>query len=185
MLHICLVLKMIPTIQVAVSSDGKVKLENKCDDNPALGIESSVCSVEVSVHSSFEKMDLQKEVIRTCYETDKADPNGNPSLKQQETDAPLGYSGSCDPTLDKVPRDKDEQFPVSSSVKVREIDRVQSGAAAERINDSFLKKSNPEVPGCLPPLARRGSQSLRRCSIRSLDIEMLKIDSESFNFKNA
>ncbi|KAG6432095.1 hypothetical protein SASPL_103668 [Salvia splendens] len=153
--------------QLAVSSDGKVKLENKCADNPALGIESpfqphdekssferrkdsSGSFVDTSVHSSFEKVDLRKEVIRTCYETDKADPNDNPSLKQQETDAPLGYSGSCDPTLDKVPRDKDEQFP----------------------------KSNPEVPSCFPPLAPRGSQSLRRCLMGSLDIEMLKVDSE-------
>ncbi|XP_047983717.1 uncharacterized protein LOC125224367 [Salvia hispanica] len=181
--------------QLAVSSDGKVKLESKCADNPALVIESSFqphdekssferrrdssgSSVDISVRSSFEKMDLQKEVIRTCYEAEKADPNDNPSLKQHETDSPLGYSGSCDPTLNKVPQDKDEQFPVSSSPKVREIDRVQSGATPERINDSYLKKSNPEVPSCLPPLARRGSQSLRRCSMGPLDSEMLKIDTE-------
>ncbi|XP_057786398.1 uncharacterized protein LOC131003862 isoform X2 [Salvia miltiorrhiza] len=137
---------------------------------------------------------IADKVIRTCYGTEKGDLNYNPSLKQQTKEVPLGYCSSCDPTLEKVPHDvhvirdginlhskatadKGEQLPVSSSLKVREIDCVQSGAALESINDSFVKKSSSEVPSSLPPIGRR-SQSLRRSSMSALDTEMLKIDSE-------
>ncbi|XP_042050598.1 uncharacterized protein LOC121795982 [Salvia splendens] len=136
---------------------------------------------------------LAHKVIKICYETEKSDLNYNPTLKQQEKDAPLGYCSSTDPTLGKIPHDvigdginlrseatedKGEQLTASSSSKVREIDCVQSGAAPERKNESSVKKSNLELPSCLPPISRRSSQSLRRSSMSSLDTEMLKINSE-------
>lgn len=129
---------------------------------------------------------LSKKVIRTCYGTEKGDPNFNPSLKQQAKDAPFGYRSSCDPILDKDPQVYDvhiiddginicneasigEQLPFSSSPRFREADCVQSGAARERINvvtdspsahrletEAVVKKSSSEVTACLPPIGRRG-----------------------------
>ncbi|KAL1548383.1 hypothetical protein AAHA92_16622 [Salvia divinorum] len=235
--------------QLAASSDDKVKMENKCVHDVvsqfkckyAIGVESpfqpydeqscfeslndSNENSDVSVRSSFGKMDLQEEVkspgkniqltpsaipcytkeleqmqklnqghklahrvIKICCETEKSDLNYNPTLKQQEKDASLGCCSSCDPTLDKIPHDvhvigdgiilhskatadKSEQLTASSSSKVREME-------PERKNESFVKKNSLELPSCLPPISRRGSQSLRRSSMSSLDTEMLKIDSE-------
>ncbi|KAH6809109.1 zein-binding protein of unknown function [Perilla frutescens var. frutescens] len=154
---------------------------------------------------------LAEKVIRTCFGTENGDLKYDPSLKQQAKDAPLRYMNSSDPILDKDPHvydvhiigdginhcseateDKGEQLPVSSSLKVRDIDCAKSGAARERNNvitdsssarcletEAVVKKSSSEVTRCLPPIARRGSsQSLRRSSMSAVDTEMLKIDYE-------
>lgn len=171
------------------------------------------------VQEMNERPKLSEKFIRTCYGTEKGDPNFDPSLKQQVKDAPLGYRSSCDPILDKDPhvydihinddginlcseatKEKGEQLPFSSSLKLRETDCVQSGAARERINvitdsssahrletEAVVKKSSPEVTYCLPPnpIGRRGlSHGLRRSSTTSMDTEMLKIDTEIIQLRD-
>ncbi|XP_042055069.1 uncharacterized protein LOC121799688 [Salvia splendens] len=182
------------------SSFGTMDLQEKVK-SPGKNIQLTPTAIPCHTkgHVMMQKLNqghkLAHKVIKICYETEKSDLNYNPTLKQQEKDAPLGYCSSTDPTLGQIPHDvhvigdginlrreatadKGDQLTASSSSKVREMDSVQSGAAPERKNESFVKKISLDLPSCLPPISRRSSLSLRRSSMSSLDNEMLKIDSE-------